>query len=155
MERISSRTTFFMKRVFPVLWFGFLLVFIGVGLFQPDPGVRAAFVVQPLLMAAFGAILFRTLLWGLADDVRDGGSFLLVSKGGIEERVALATVINVDASRFVNPQRVTLRLRSPGRLGSEIAFIPKATFQFNPFARNQIAESLIVRADRARQGSGR
>jgi hypothetical protein len=31
MRRISSDWTFFYKRVFPVLWFGFLAVFVGIG----------------------------------------------------------------------------------------------------------------------------
>lgn len=155
MERISSGMTFFMKRVFPVLWFGFLVVFIGIGLAQPDADGRLIFIVQPLVMGAFGYVVFRMLLSGLADDVRDGGDYLMVSKGGIEERVTLANVINVDASRFVNPPRVTLRLRTPGKIGAEIAFIPKTSFQLNPLARHPIAESLIVRADKARQSTVR
>ena len=155
MERMSSSMTFIMKRVFPVFWFGFIMLFMGIGLTQGAGGERWMFVIQPLVMAAFGYVLFRKLLWDLADDVRDGGAHLLVSKGGVEERVALSNVINIDCTRWVNPQRVTLRLRTPGKLGAEIAFIPKTAFQLNPFARHPVAESLIVRADKARQGADR
>jgi hypothetical protein len=33
MRRISSKATFFNKRIFPVVWFGFLIVFVDVSLF--------------------------------------------------------------------------------------------------------------------------
>ncbi|MGH8123455.1 MAG: hypothetical protein ACREPT_11870, partial [Rudaea sp.] len=52
---------------------------------------------------------------------------------------------------FINPPRLTLRLRKPGPLGDEVAFIPKSSgFRLNPFRRNEIAESLIRRVDQAR-----
>jgi hypothetical protein len=58
--------------------------------------------------------------------------------------------MNVNASTYVNPPRITLRLVTPGRFGNEIAFSPIAGFRLNPFAKNKIAEDLIVRVDRAR-----
>ncbi len=108
------------------------------------------FVIQPLLMAAFGFFLFRKLLWDLADEVRDGGNYLLVRRGSVEDRIALASVMNVDSSQFTNPRRITLRLRSASKLGDQIVFIPKTSFQLNPFARNPVAEALILRIDRLR-----
>jgi hypothetical protein len=36
MRRLSSRMTFFCKRVFPVIWFGFLALFIAVPLNRGD-----------------------------------------------------------------------------------------------------------------------
>jgi hypothetical protein len=150
MERISSGRTFFMKKVFPSIWFGFLAVFLvsggATGAWKAEP----VFVIQPLLMAAFGFFLFRKLLWDLADEVCDGGSYLLVRKGSIEERIALTQVINVNSTQFTNPRRVTLRLRASGKLGDEVVFIPKTSFQLNPFARNPVAEMLIKRIDRLR-----
>jgi hypothetical protein len=150
MEQISSSQTFFMKRVFPAFWFGFLAVFLLVGAATGAWKKEPVFVIQPVLMAAFGYFLFRKLIWDLADEVRDGGNFLLVRKGGVEERVALADVMNVDSSQFTNPRRITLRLRRPGKLGNEVVFIPRSSFQINPFARNPTAEALIQRIDRLR-----
>ena len=106
-------------------------------------------------MAAFGFFLFRKLVWDLADEVRDGGTFLLIRKGGLEERVLLSNVININVSQFSNPSRISLRLRTPGKMGDEVVFIPKTTFRLNPFARNALAEKLIRRVDDARQGSTR
>lgn len=159
MDVISSGQTFFIKRVFPLLWCGIMAVFLvaflasgGIGQAQGGPMV----LLGPVLMLAVFAVVYRLLIWGLADEVRDAGDTLLVRRGSTEARVALADVMNVSLSQFTNPRRLTLRLRTPGVFGDEIVFIPKApVFQFNPFARNAIAESLIRRVDAARRGAGR
>ncbi|KAB8192936.1 hypothetical protein FKV24_006850 [Lysobacter maris] len=150
METLSSSTTFLAKRVFPVAWFGFLAVFLGIVLWSGVWTEQPVVVLQPLLMAVFGYFLFRKLLWDIADEVRDGGTCLLVRKGDVEERIDLGNVMNVDSSQFASPRRITLRLRVPGSLGQDVAFIPKHSFQFNPFARNAVAEELILRIDKLR-----
>ncbi|BFI96724.1 MAG: hypothetical protein RSP_22340 [Rhodanobacter sp.] len=151
MEKLSYGGTFFYKVVFPAFWFGFLTLFVAVTFTHASK--QPIFIIQPLVMMAFGYFLFRKLVWVLADEVRDGGSFLLVRKGSVEVRVPLANMMNVSMGQFRSPKNVTLRLRVPCELGDEIAFIPKRpTFQFNPFARNPIAEDLMRRVDDARRG---
>ncbi len=149
METISSGQTFYMKRVFPFFWFGFIAFFF-ITASLSGAWKQPMFLGMPLIMAAFGFFLFRKLLWDLADEVQDGGDFLRVRRGAIEERVELSNVMNVSMSQFSNPRRLTLRLRRPGNLGEEISFIPKSPFQLNPFARNPVAERLIERVDRLR-----
>lgn len=155
MEQISSGQTFFVKKVFPVLWFGIVLTIAlaGIGSVREQPQT----FVFAAAMVVMGSVLFRKLIWGLADDVRDGGTFLLVRRSGVEERVPLANVMNVSMSQFSNPRRLTLRLRTPGRFGDEVTFIPKQPpFRLNPFARNAVAEKLIARVDAVRlQGAAR
>jgi hypothetical protein len=154
MKKISSGSTVFYKKLFPLAWFGFLVVFAGVGLSKGgDIGEaeRWPFVAVPLFMAVFGFVLMRKLVWGLADEVHDGGDFLLIRKGGEEERVPLNNIMNVNASTNVNPPRITLRLVKPGKFGPEVSFALPARFSFNPFATHPIAEDLIVRVDRARR----
>ena len=73
-------------------------------------------------------------------------------KGDVEERVPLANIMNVSASVAMNPPRITLRLVRPGKFGAEIAFSPVRTFTLNPFARNPVAEDLMLRVDQARRG---
>ena len=103
-------------------------------------------------MLVVGFIVFRKFVWDLADEVKDGGSFLVVAAASVEERVQLTNVMNVSITQLSNPPRLSLRLRKPGRFGDEIAFIPKMpAFRFNRFARNEIAEDLIRRVDRTRQ----
>ena len=157
MEKIS-RPTFFLKRVFPALWLGG----VGVGAVVAataffsgkDAGghpLPIMVLVVPLLMLVFGFTLFRKLIWDLADEVEDFGDYLRVRRGGIDERVNLADVMNVNMSQFTNPPRLTLRLRKPGAFGDEIVFIPQTPgVRLNPFARNPIAERLIQRIDRLR-----
>jgi hypothetical protein len=146
-----------MKRVFPLLWFGILGISLVAGFattaVTKEPMVRIVpFLVMPLIMMAFGAFLFRMLIWDLADEVADAGDYLLVRKAGVEERVALSEIINVGMSWATNPPRLSLRLRKPGKFGDEIVFIPIRNFTLNPFARNPVAEDLIRRVDLARAG---
>jgi hypothetical protein len=155
MNRISSKVTFFQKRIFPVFWFGFLAVFVAVGIFSGVARSNPVFLVVPCAMAIFGYALMRFLLWDLADEVTDYGSYLLVRRGSVEDRVDLANIMNISSSVLVNPPRVTLRLISPGKLGKEIVFSPIRPFTLNPFARNAIVEDLIERVHRARSGAVR
>jgi hypothetical protein len=157
MKVISSKRTFFMKRLFPVLWFGILGISMASALISTSFAKATIaqivpFLVMPLVMTVFGAFLFRMLIWDLADEVSDGGDYLLVRKSGIEERVSLSEIINVGMSRATNPPRLSLRLRKPGKFGDEIVFIPVRNFTLNPFARNPVAEDLIRRVDLARSG---
>jgi hypothetical protein len=153
MKKISSGSTVFYKKLFPLAWFGFLVVFAGVALSKGDLGSeeRWPFIVMPIGMAVFGFVLMRKLVWDLADEVHDGGDFLLIRKGAEEERVPLGNIMHVNASTNMNPQRVTLRLVKPGKFGPEVSFALPARFSFSPFARHPVAEDLIVRVDRARR----
>jgi hypothetical protein len=107
-------------------------------------------VIVPAVMAVFGYLLMKKLLWDLADEVLDGGDFLIVRTRNQEERVPLSNIMNVSTSILVNPPRVTLRLISPGKFGNEISFSPATPFSFNLFARNVVAEDLIIRVHNAK-----
>lgn len=138
-----------------MVWFGFLAFFVvtagGLTLFGgPDYWRPEAimFLVVPALMAFFGFGFFKKLIWDLADEVFDGGSFLLVRRSGVEEKIELRNIINVSASTLAAPQRITLLLRNPSSLGKEVSFSPP--MPMIPFARNSIADELIDRVDKAR-----
>jgi hypothetical protein len=153
MKQISSRLTWFVKKVFPAFWFGFLLVFLSISVFANVPrDARVPFVIVPCVMAVFGFLLFRKLIWDLADEVFDAGDHLVVRKGGEQDVIRLDNIMNVSATVAVNPPRITLRLVKPGRFGDEVVFSPPRPFSLNPFARNAVAEDLIVRVDAARRG---
>jgi hypothetical protein len=150
MTRISSRQTFFMKRILPFLWIGIIampvVIMIAVGDISKAPLVMA----MPVILLIVGFVVFRHLIWDLADEVYDGGDYLLVKARGKEERIPLSNIMNVSATTMVNPPRVTLRLVKPGAFGKEVAFAPMKPFTLNAFARNAIAEDLIERVDKAR-----
>ena len=78
--RISSRNTFFVKRVFPVLWFGIIAVGLIAALAAARAGktVPPPIFIAPLLMLVIGYALMRTLVFDLADEVLDEGDALRV-----------------------------------------------------------------------------
>jgi hypothetical protein len=155
MVKISGSMTF-SKKVFPIIWFGFLAVFVVTGLTRGELESEAwGMVIMPLLMAVFGFFIMKKVVWDLMDEVHDGGDFLLIRKGGEEERVPLSNIMNVSASTNMNPPRITLRLVKPGRFGSEVSFSPPQRFSFNPFAKHPLVDELIVRVDKARRQAER
>ena len=144
MKKIS-RSTLLYKRVFPVFWFGFLAV--RRDRFHARTNVWRAvdFWPVPCFMAVVGVVIMKKFVWDLMDEVQDGGDDLLVRRGGDEERIPLSNIMNVNITLHMNPQRINLRLVKPGRFGSEVSFSPVTRFGFNRFAKNAVAEDLIVR----------
>jgi hypothetical protein len=145
--------TKFHKKVFPAFWFGFLAIFVTASVLTGAGTAEPMFLIMPIAMAIFGFVLMRKLVWNLVDEVYDYGDYLLVKNNGEQEMIALSNVMNVSASTLTNPPRITLRLVNAGTFGSEITFSPVTNWTLNPFAKNQIADHLMVRVDRARRSS--
>ena len=152
MRRISSRTTFWYKRVFPIVWFGVLALFVTVGVFSSAFGngtQLVPFIVMPAVMAVIGYVIMKKVVFDLVDEVWDDGAMLVVRDKGREERIALSNIMNVSYSPLMNPPRVTLMLRQPSNFGSEITF--SAPIRFAPFAKSPVIEDLIRRVDATRR----
>ena len=152
MRRISSRWTFFYKWVFPAFWFGIVAIFLAVGLYSALGGGRTPpgpFLIVPLFMLVAGFFFMRKLIFDLVDEVWDEGNVLLVRNGGREERIALADVMNVNYSPFVNPPRVTLSLRGTISAPRDVTFC--APVRFIPFSKSPVIDDLIRRVDLARR----
>jgi hypothetical protein len=156
MRRISSKMTFFYKRIFPAVWFGFLtLLFlvIAIPLFfggaQHDPPPYPLLVV-PLIMIGFGYFVMKKLVFDLVDEVWEDGDSLVVKNRGQEGHIALSDIKNVSYAPLINPPRVTLAARVPTVFGSQITFMPP--MRFVPFTTSPIIHDLIERIDHARQG---
>ncbi|HEX3487575.1 MAG TPA: hypothetical protein VHT51_21140 [Micropepsaceae bacterium] len=156
--QISSKMTFFYKRIFPVLWFGVVALFVVMAIpanvaFSSAPGAIPIlpFLLVPGFMVVFGYFLFRSLIFDLADDVIDEGSALAVRKANVIERIALGDIINVNSTILMNPPRITLTLRRPCGFGDTVSFMPPVRFVFlPPFAIHPIAADLIRRIDAQR-----
>ncbi len=133
------------------MWFGFLALFLGAAFLGGAAGAwQWPFIVTPGFMALIGYLVMKNLVWDLVDEVYDCGEFLLIRNRGTEEHLPLSNIMNVSMSTSLNPPRLSLRLVMPGQLGPEIVFSPVRPFSLNPFARNPIADDLMVRVDRAR-----
>ena len=150
MQRISSSWTFFSKWVVPVVFLAMVSFvffdFARSGAFADDP----FFLIGPVFMLGFGFFMFKRFVFDLADAVVDHGAFLSVRRGSVEDKIYLENIMNVSATPYMNPPRITLRLISSSKFGKEVSFSPKATFSLNPFAKSKIADDLIERAYAAR-----
>jgi hypothetical protein len=151
-KKISSNATVFYKRVFPVLWFGFLAIFLLMSVFAIRAGGEAhfPFLIVPVAMAGFGYLILRRFVFDLLDEVWDAGDHLVLKKGGLEDRVPLTNIMNVSSTVAINPPRVTLTLRQPCRFGREVTFSPPSTWV--PMRQSPLVDELIERVDRARGG---
>lgn len=148
--RISSALTGFYKRAFPLLLFGAVaVVVIAVLRDEAARGSLPFFAIPILFMGTVWFFMFRKLIWDLVDEVEDHGDYLIVRNRGDEERIALANIMNISASSFINPPRVTLRLVKAGKFGREVTFSPTKRFTLNPFARHPVVDDLIERTHRA------
>lgn len=152
MQRISSRQTFFLKRLLPVFWFAVVVSFLLVATasLRSSRPVPALVWIVPLLMLAVGYLVMRHLVLDLMDEVWDAGDQLIVKNRGEEARIALTAIVNVDFQWLTNPNRITLTLRQPCRFGKQISFCPKGIYVF-PFAKNPLAGDLVSRIDATRQ----
>ena len=145
MKKISGNT-FYFKKLFPALWFGFLAFFLISSIIS---GVESPmFFVVPIVMSVMGFFLFKKLVWDLADEVYDKGDELLFKKGSKEQRVKLKDIINIDYTHMNSPERVVVHIRTAGRIGKELAF--SLPIRFNPFSKNPLIRELIERVDRAK-----
>lgn len=161
MRRLSSSSTFFYKRIFPVLWFGFLLVFLAIALWstlypqasaRPQPVVP--FLLMPLLMAGIGFLVFRKLIFDLVDEVWLDGDWLVVKNRDEQRRVALSDVMNANATTMTNPRRITVMLRTDTRYGRSFSFMPASPRGFlSAFKPDPIATDLIERVDALRRAA--
>lgn len=153
MTRLSSKTTFFYKRVFPVIWFGLLFIFMAtslVGLANSTGVELVPFVVIPLFMMVFGYFIMRRFVFDLVDEVEDLGDVLLVRNGRQEDRIALSDIMNVNYTPLASPPRVSLSLRRPSSVfGTQVSFC--APLRFVPFSSSPLIDALIARVDAARR----
>jgi hypothetical protein len=152
MRRISSRMTFFYKRVFPAIWFGFLILFIAVPLVSStsrNTTPPLPFFIMPAIMIVVGYFIMKKLVFDLVDEVWDDGDSLLIKNRGEEQRVAFSDIKNVSYSPFINPPRVTLSLRRPTVFGDEITF--NAPTRLVPFSTSPLIKDLIDRIDLVRR----
>jgi hypothetical protein len=147
MQRISSRMTFWYKRVFPIIFSGFVLAFmiVPIALGHAPP---LDFLIIPLIMLVFVFFIMKKLIFDLVDEVWDGGDVLIVRNSNQEDRIPLSSIMNVSYSPWINPPRVTLSLRTPSSFGDKVVFC--APVRLLPFTDSPVIDDLIRRIDTAR-----
>jgi len=141
--RLSSRLTKFVVRILPACFLALVGILI-VGAAIAGRDIASLLLLLPLLGVY---LLIRSEASNFADEVFDCGDSLVVRKGTVEDRIPLQDIGSVRASRFSNPERITLQLSRHCKFGREVAFIPVA--RWHPFARHPVARELNVRINRA------
>lgn len=124
-RRVSSRWTLFHKVIFPIAWIGIFLVGTTVMFLAPVETSHEFRSMRWLLVAItiVGAWLILRLALPLKHvDVGDASFF--VSDRSREIEIPFRDVARVTGSRFVNPPRVTLHLRTPCEFGDRVVFLP-------------------------------
>jgi len=150
MHVLSSSLTFFYKRVFPAIWFGFIgLFFFGALAGALKDGSGFGFLLFPLGMAAFGFLIMKIFVWGLVDEVWDDNDSLVVKNKGLEVRIDLLNIININQTSFTNPPSVSLTLREPCEFGRIIKFSPP--WRLFGFTEHPAVTELVQRIDNKRQ----
>lgn len=104
-----------------------------------------------LPMAFFSFFWMKKYVWGIADEVYDGGEFLLVKNRGVEEKVFFSNIacVSFKPPTTYNGPLITLHLTKPGKFGSDITFLQATPFT-NPFEKNPVEEDLIIRTIKAK-----
>jgi hypothetical protein len=150
MKKLSSKTTFFFKRVFPIMWFGSLGIFLFIPLLAGGKwnGPDIMFIIAPIFMAIFGYFIMKKLVFDLIDEVYDEGDTVLFKNGGKEVRINLTDIKNISYSTAVHPPRVTISVRYETEMGKDLTFSPPASVI--PFRKNKDIEELIDRVDTVR-----
>jgi hypothetical protein len=153
-RRISAGKTWFYKRVFPVIFMGMIVLCFGLAIAtaRRGSGLPLPALIVPLFALGLAWFVVRRLVSDLADEVWDEGDALRVRFGHEEERIELANIVNVGYTFMVNPARVTLTLRNPGRFGKDVTFCPLQEGFLGPLIRrNPLVTDLIERVDAARR----
>lgn len=150
MQTISATGTAFYKYVFPAFWFGILGVFLVAALVSGAAAKSLICLAAPLFLGILGYLLMRELVFDLADEVVDAGDHLIVRRSGQEIQVPIGDIVKVSTALRQNPPRVTLHLKGPSELGTDIHFMAIKDSMWNVFApRCTIAEDLSQRVDAA------
>jgi hypothetical protein len=150
MRLLSSRATFFQKRVRPAVYFGGLLIFAtALSLTLGGSVALLPLRIVPVVTIVVCYFMYKRLDVDLVDEVLDDDNALVIRNGHEEARIPLSEIIDVSYSRFVNPREVTLSLRAPSVFGNRIRFympVPSA-----PFATIPVIDELIERIDAKRR----
>ena len=150
MIQISSRATWFFKKAFPWLWFGFLvvvLIALMIG-FVADPSGVGPFVIVPIVLAIAGYATTKGLR-RLMDVVYDADDHLVLMNDGDEDRVLLSDVVDI-APYAGKWWPVTIHLRYSSRFGDVITFMPQSSHGSIWFQRFPVIDELASRHDRRR-----
>jgi hypothetical protein len=157
MRTLSSKWTFYMKVVLPILWIGgFATITVallsGAGDFHPSSGLptreSAARVFGAVTLAGAGFLWWACVR---LKRVRLDGHVLYISNYRDEISIPVAQVEHVSENRWLNIRPVTIEFRSETAFGQRITFMPKTRW-FGFWSAHPVLEEIRAAADAASRG---
>lgn len=150
MERLlSSRMTFFYKRIFPLLW---IITFSFITFLVWFSGCQNVSMKWFTLVCLTGGSLFLFWYSVRLKTVRLQGDNLIVSDYRSEELIPLQQIDEVKETRVWNPKLIKLHLVRSGQWGDEIVFIAPIRLQF-VFSNHPLVRELRDMIREKRRGS--
>lgn len=146
---LSSRLTFFYKRVFPAVWI--IAVGIVTLLLWICDYKGASLFKWFFLICLFGGSIYLRWFSDRLKAVSLQGEQLVVSDYRTEETIPFHQIDEVTETRIWNPKLIKLRLNRPGRWGDEIVFIAPLRLQFI-FSNHPLARELRDMISKTRRG---
>jgi len=120
---ISSRLTPIYKQYSPPLWIGGVLLLVLGRAIAAESGFEALMVLTGGgMLLGIGWLSMKFFFLDLVDEVYDNGDWLMIRDGLTERRIPLDQIESVHYNWFMNPPRVTLRVRSEN--GATLDSIP-------------------------------
>lgn len=154
-NRLSSRKTFFFKKVLPPLLIVWSIFVFFLGLFGKISTSDIFYIelIFPCVMAITMGIIIYLFFRKFADQVLGYKDYLLVVRGGNQVHIPFSSIMNVNLSpTIVGIPVITLLLSKSTKFGSRIVFLPVVKFGLSVNNKNIVAEELIRCAYEARSG---
>lgn len=157
MHRISSRWTFFHKRISPVfslvIFAGLFMDFLWLNPKGASLWMLFSFgiLIAMIIFQISGFFSKKKSVFRLADEVWEAEDHLVVKNKGTEEKILFSDIQHVQYVTATRPSRITLTLDTAGQLGRKITFAPLVQFKFlSIFENHPIATELIDKITLAR-----
>lgn len=147
MKILSAKHSVFIKWVLPVLAFLFACAWAQwSNSRKTHPATIGESLAAIGLLGIVFVVVLRRDLWSMADTVEDRGDRLVVTRRRKRVDVPICNVSSVDRIPRLVGEQVTLRLKQPCELGSEIVFLSPV-----PRRPSTIDSDLESLANRVRQ----
>ena len=147
MIKISSQSTYFNKRILPILSLAFFVAFTAPFIFQTltgdIPRDKAVFVFIFIFFGGVaGLFLYLYLFHPLLDEVYYDNKSLLVKNGKTELVIPFDEVQDIAYSANSRPPRVIITLYEFNQFGIELYFLPPTSLF--PLEKTPEVEDLLI-----------
>ncbi|MBY0517819.1 MAG: hypothetical protein K2P81_12990 [Bacteriovoracaceae bacterium] len=143
MKIISSKLTFYQKKLFPRLWFLLVFALIGIhGYLIWSTGLDYWLIFLDIGLLGIGYFAFKKYFLDLVDFVEDHQEFLRIGNNGLVETIGLHEIKEIQVIAYMNPNIVIVHLKNNER---KIKFLSRLVFFGAPLKPSYEISNLIKR----------